>query len=321
MCLRQITFSVLLTGSISVSAVTEPYQGSSFNEVRDVIFKDPPPPTSEPAKQELATYQANQLPYYAVSRSRFFDKTGKTNLLERDAKRTIEEQQDYYPRIEKRLHANGICFTGTWAISEASKYSGYFAAGKKALFIARASVAMTEPERGSKRGFGFAGKIFPTEDPNAVVKTANFFAIDVLAGTNANHYLDVAMTNEPKVGFTWSLGMLLTANSALKKADKNPGYRPVTNIASLGGAGPVVAPTWMQIRAAAGMPLVDEKDFRRELDMKHYPHGLRFDILVSDTTNDPDKKGWTKLGDIHLTESIVSYGCDRRLHFGHPKLE
>lgn len=47
----------------------------------------------------------------------------------------------------------------------------------------------------SLRSFGFAGKLFPTLDPNELLKvhTANFFLIDDLGGTTANHYTDVAM--------------------------------------------------------------------------------------------------------------------------------
>ena len=299
-----------------------PYQGSSFNEVRDVVLQAPQSSDSEEARKEQAVYQANQLPHYLVKKSEFFDPSGQRNLLERDAIRTIEEADDYYPRIQKRLHANGICFTGTWEISEASKYTGYFAAGSKALLIARASVAMSETERGNKRGFGFAGKIFPTQDPNAVVKTANFFAIDVLTGTKANHYLDVALTNEPKTGFTLALSTLLTAGSALEKADKNPGYRPVTPIASIGvPVGQRTSPTWIKIQAASTMPRIDEKDFRNELDVRHYPNGIVFEIFASDVTNDAAASGWMKLGKLQLKESIVSYGCDRRLHFAHPKME
>ena len=30
---------------------------------------------------------------------------------------------------------------------------------------------------------------------------------------------------------------------------------------------------------------------------------------------------WQAIGLIHLNESMVSYGCDRRLHFAHPKMK
>jgi len=103
--------------------------------------------------------------------------------------------------LEKLLHPNGVCLSGTWEITEPSNYTGYFAQGKQGLIIGRASTTLTNTKEGRNRGFGFAGKLYPTMDPSETAKTANFFLIDVLFGTHAKHYLDVALTSEAKTGF------------------------------------------------------------------------------------------------------------------------
>lgn len=53
------------------------------------------------------------------------------------------------------------------------------------MIISRASVALTETEKGHYRGFGLAGKIFPTSNAKdkKAYKTANFFTIDDLSGS------------------------------------------------------------------------------------------------------------------------------------------
>ncbi len=320
-------YITLLLSLVTFLAHAE-YQGSSFSEVEAIILNPSPIVDNYKQIKEVKSYQnPEKLPHYWVHSGNFTTKQeGKTiDLLAQDAHRTISEQYDYYPRLEKRLHSNGICLTGYWEITEPSEYTGYFAQGKKALTIVRASAALsnTRTDNG-KRGFGLAVKLFPTENPDEVVKTANFFTIDVLLGTLAKHYLDVAMTNEPDAGF--DLSNILTgfhASMALSKADKNPMYRPLYPVAELGLAPDTAskAPTWIKIQASSNMPRIDQADFRDELDIANYPDGLSFDIYVSDTTKDPKASDdWQYLGMIQLDQSVVSYGCDRQLHFAHPKI-
>jgi len=40
---------------------------------------------------------------------------------------------------------------------------------------------------------------------------------------------------------------------------------------------------------------------------------------VSDTANKPEDAGWQHIGHIKADKTVVSYGCDRQLHFAHPK--
>lgn len=305
---------VLASGSAQADA--------SFDEVKDVIFGENPPAQMEEEQQEQAIYDRRQLPHYSVTVQKFFGKDG-TNLLRQDAKRTLQDTTDYYPRLEKRVHANGICFSGVWRITEDTPYTGYFKKDAQALFIGRASTAMTETERGRPRTFGFAGKLFPTIDPTLKVRTDNFFLIDVLAGAQRDHYQDVKMTNQPPVGFRFSaLWLGFHVYSAFRSADKNPRYRPVTSIAEHGltASEIAVAPRYLMMQAATHMPRIDDRDFRDELNIEKNNMGsLVFDILTSDTSLAKNSKDWQKIGQIELSQSKVSYGCDRRLHFPHPR--
>ncbi len=296
------------------------YDGSTFNEIKDLINGTNFVPQSEIAKTESAVYLAGKLPQYGMNMGSVF---GKGKDLKRDAQRTISEKEDSYPRIEKLLHPNGVCVTGKWTMTEESDFSGAFKKGTSALFVGRASVAMEKTTSKSDRGFGFAGKIFPTTNPDQRVPTTNFFAVDVLMGENTPRFLETAVTNEPETGFNIMLVRLgLKIANTLKLVDQSPMFRPVTPIAKIGEAPEKVkSPKWMKISAADGTHMNDEKDFRREV-LKAVSDNtvLKFKVEVSNTTKDNKKsEGWTHIGFIEIDHAKVSYGCDRQLHFAHPK--
>ncbi|HET8706406.1 MAG TPA: hypothetical protein VFM46_08905, partial [Pseudomonadales bacterium] len=228
-------------------------------------------------------------------------------------------------RIEKLVHSNGICFAGKWTITETTPYSGYFKKSATGLLIGRASTALSETERGQPRAFGFAGKLFPTLNPDQPVNTANFFLVDVLMGAQRDRYLDVKMTNQPDIGFRWSvLSLGLAVASTFAKADTNPRFRPLYPIAELGLAAGEVAktPKYMMLQADPATLRNDSPDFRDELNIEKNNSGmLLFDIMVSDTTANKTSTDWKKIGVIELDRSKVSYGCDRQLHFHHPKIK
>ena len=307
----------------SLAQAQDVYKGSSFNEVMNVIQDVGFAPKSEIEKEEFAVYTENFLPQYPVRASSVF--AGGSDGLKRDAIRTINERFDYYDRIEKKLHPNGVCVSGEWVIKKNTAFTGMLASNAKGLFVGRISVAMEDTTADEQRGFGFAGKLFPTMDPNAVVKTGNFFTIDVLMGTVLEHALDAKTTNEPETGFKLSLiGLGLRIASALKAGDENPGFRPLTQIASvnLDPKTAVVQPHWIRLAANGNLKRNNETDFRNEIiqalnDNKE----LKYFIEVSDTTKDRNATtGWTRIGEINLNKAMMTYGCDRRLHFAHPKL-
>jgi hypothetical protein len=298
------------------------FSDSSFNEVRDIVFGTNPVTTDKNILNEIKAYEQNRLPHYEVTSSKFI--VGGVNLILDRAKKTLKDTDDYYVRLDKLVHPNGACFTGVWSITEKTGYSGYFQEGAKGLFLGRASTALTETERGDPRGFAFAGKIFPTMDKEEKVKTANFFLVDVLMGVQKDRFLDASMTNNPSLGFRFSiLGMALKLMKAFKAADSDPTYRPLYPISELGLANSAKAktPKFMMFKADKSIARNDDTDFRDELSIrKNHPNGLKFNIYVNDTTKEQEAKEWKKIGSIQLDESTTSYGCDKRLHFAHPRM-
>ncbi len=308
----------LLVVFLGLSQSVYAYEGSSFNEVLGILGNKQPGLKSEKEKAEFSAYQNGGFPFYPVNSTSVF--SAKPELV-KDAQRTVSEKHDYYDYLAKKLHPNGVCIVGEWSITNPSPYSGYFTDGARGLFIGRISVAMEKVSRGEKRGFGFAGKIFPTLNPDEIVKTANFFTLDVLLGTKTERFFDTRMTNQPDTGFDLSLlGLGLKISSALKQADQDPGFRPVTPVAKLGASGAVNSPHWMRISPSSNIIKNNQNDFRREvLQALEDNKEITFNIEASDVTGDRNSNKWFRLGEIKIREALVGYGCDRRLHFAHPK--
>ena len=321
--LRTIGLSTLTIGLTASMANADEYAGSSFSEVWNVVQNGNLSLRTPQEKNEFAVYQTG-LPQYPVNAKSLFA-SGPADL-ERDAKRTVNERFDYYDYLPKRLHPNGVCAAGEWQITAQTPYSGMLASGKKGLFIGRISVAMEETKVGSKRGFGIEGKVFPTQEVNEPVHTGNFFTVDVLLGTKLKNVLDSTPTNEPETGFDLSLvGLGLKIGSALSTADENPTFRPLTQLANPNGntTEAIVQPKWIRLTADKNIKRNSEKDFRTEVVRTFSENQtIKYFIEVSDTTSDRTAKtGWTRIGEINLNQAIISYGCDRRLHFAHPKLK
>jgi hypothetical protein len=315
--MKYLPLSLLLLTSSSLFAST------SFNEVRNIVFGNNQKASTQEIQNEMKAYEQGRLPHYEVTSSKFIV-NGVNKLLNR-AVSTLKDKFDYYPRLEKLVHSNGACFTGVWSITAANPYSGYFKRGTQGLFIGRASTALTETERGDPRGFGFAGKIFPTLNPNESVETANFFLVDVLMGTQRDRYLDSKMTNNPATGFRISvLGMALQIANIFKGVDTDPNFRPVYPISEKGlvAGEKIRTPKFMMLETDKSSARNDDVDFRDELNIrKNHPNGIKFNILVNDTDKDQGAKEWKRIGTIQVQESAVSYGCDRQLHFAHPKMK
>ncbi len=299
---------VLILGlMMSLNVSSKEYTGSTYSGVW--------------AQVESDSYK--KLPKHKISVASLFGFL--ENKIKRAADRTLSDKSDVLPQFRKLAHPNGTCLTGTWEITESNPYGGYFKKGSEALIVARASTALTGTTVGRNRGFGLAGKLFPTNDPlnEEKLKTANFFLVDDLGGTKARHYTDVEMTNEPEVSPT--LAVIAHAIYSIKlaitfgKADSNPGIRQVYEISELGEDEPesVLTPQWMKVGAQKGQT-VDRKDFRDELRIDNYAGELLMDISVASKEVD-GKKNWEKIGVIRFTDSEVSNSCDHRLHFHHPK--
>lgn len=300
---------LLIVGTIlsfTNSAIGQEYTGSRSVDVWRVINQIP----------------YSQLPSDRVGYRSLFD--GAISLIERSATRTLNNQNDLLPYFTKLAHPNGVCLKGEWKITKENPYTGLFKKDTKAIIIARASVALNDTKEGKFRGFGLAGKIFPTLNENEVVKTANFFLIDDLGGTKATHYTDVEMTNEPNVSKTWTvlkyIRYALKVASTFKKVDANPNMRQVYEVSesTRPASEKLVNPKWMMVKASASQPKVNEADFRDELNINSNNGHLKFEIYTADTKT-RKRKHWSLIGEIIFTESVASEGCDHHLHFHHPK--
>ncbi len=271
---------------------------------------------------EITRDALNQLPQDTISFNKLVQ--GGKNIILGSSRRTLNERANVLKSFDKLAHPNGICFKGTWNIHADTKYGGYFKKDSKALILVRASTAMSNTKQGEIRSFGFAGKIFPTMNPNQILQenTVNFFLIDDLGGTRARHYTDVALTNEPTVSINSevlkSFLYVLKVARTFSQVDKNPGIRQVYEISELGetNKSDVITPQWMKVEAKKGQT-VEAKDFRNELKITKNEK-LFFSISVaSEKIN--NKKAWKNIGEIALDTSVVSSSCDHRLHFHHPK--
>ncbi len=304
----------LALSTVSQAEAPQTYEGSLFSEVWDQVKSDP--------------YAS--LPQYEVKVSNFFN--GLKDLMLENSKRTLSEQSDVLPHFDKLVHPNGICLKGTWNITAQTPYTGAFSSGTKALIIGRASTALSNTKANENRAFGFAGKIFLTEDEfhKQPLKTANFFTIEDLGGTRKKHFLDSVNTNDIiKISPTLTAffkgleGLVVVRDFPLAEGSnlQTALIRELYPVSELGLAPGQQAstPTWLKIEAATDMPRIDENDFRDELNLSNYPEGLRFDISVASKGSRFGDKAWQKIGSIDVEETIVSDSCDHRLHFAHPR--
>lgn len=310
------TAGVLGISALASSSVKDvPYSGSRFADVWET--------TQEGVYDELPRYKVTSAGFFAFLRDKLLD----------SALRTLTDKADTLPTFTKLLHSNGICLKGTWNITADTPYSGAFKTGTRSLIIARASSALSEVDSGQKRSLGLAGKIFPGDDESdpSLQKTANFFVIDDLAGTYNPHFRDAVMSNDISnlsgIGLDNSSNAVVAAVAGASLAiaervtgGKDPAIRQLYPISELGEENPsqAITPRWISINAQAGDRTVI-KDFRDELSLENNGGSLTFDISVTSDGAKGQEKPWRKIGYIEFTESVISEGCDRRLHFTHPK--
>jgi hypothetical protein len=291
-------------------ATSDNYQGSTFREVRDAVFSDP----------------YDVLPTYKITLGSFYQ--GLSNRLLQACRVELTEPRDNVEPFQRLVHPLGTALTGRWRMTEDSPYTGLFRKGTEALILTRCSVLLYETQQGKFRGFAFAGKIFPTLDPDERVKTVDFFTIDNLAGTQAKYFTGVDLSNHPPLGFNSDvirLFWVVTATfAAFIRANFNPVFRPVYPVAEWGLREGETArvPRWMMVRGWPGCGRVDALDYRDELRVEGYKDGrLIFEVFAADEELPTGGRDYKKLGDITLTESVTSHSCDHRLKFRHPVLK
>jgi hypothetical protein len=293
-----------------MNSTSNEYIGSTFNEVRDQVFSDP----------------YTTLPTHEITLSSYYDTV--QNLLLHACRRALTEEHDIVDHFQRLVHPVGVALTGKWQITEDLPYTGLFRKGTEALLLVRCSVLLYKTLQGEYRGFAFAGKIFPTLDPDERVKTVDFFTIDVLAGTLTKYFTSVELSNEAPLGFNsdvLKLFWVVTATFAtFIRANWNPVYRPVYPLSEYGlGPGETAAtPRWLMVKGWGGCGQVDTPDFRDELRVEGYKdQKLIFDVHVADKKLSTGGRDYQRIGRIVLDESVTSDSCDHRLKFRHPPLK
>ena len=300
-----------------------PYSGSSFNEVWDSLT------TATPTNR---IYSGADLPQYTVTMGTL---VSGARAIAKAAIDTLQDESDLWPyRQLKAIRPNGICLAGKWKITaEKTGYTGYFAPGAEGLVVARASVGFDETKKGSLRAFGMGIKLFPTQDPSEVVRTANLLLIDDNAGTMTEHFTDAVLLNEPRLtplnlitdaatrrSLLGKASILSTVKRAQSEADGNSGIRQVYPVsrAGLADVRDAVTPALMKvIGSPESEPRESPADFREDLRVSNYANGLHFDILVAaERRADAD---WKSIGKLSFDRDVVSDDCDERLHFLHAK--
>lgn len=292
---------------VKKDGATAAYAGSRFSEVRAQLLSDP----------------YTVLPKYKVSIGSMF-KAGK-DLLWRDSTSLVHEDADLVPPMQKLVNALGICMFGRWRITEDTGYTGCLRGGTDYLIIVRCSTTLSETERGAYRGFSLAGKIFPTLNPDDMVKTVNLVCIDSLGGTKAPRFADVGLTNEPELGANPGLlKYLLVAINGVRVfrsvGAPNALHRPVYGLYEYGlapGETPK-GPKWIQVKVEEGIGKSDASDFRDELRVANYKDGrLRFSVAAASEKSATGERLWRRIGTIELNEDVCSASGDHRIRFRH----
>lgn len=271
------------------------YNGSTFKYVQEEGFSDP---------------YLGALPYNQGLG------LGKFLQFINDSARNLFDKRDIRPQYQKLIHANGVCMSGTWRMTEDNPYTGYFAKGSEGLIFARLSVAGQGIKKGDRRAFGMGAKIFPTMNPDDQVKPGNLVVVDYLTGSKNPYITDTEMTNFPAVGSDPAAN--LVNRVIFRLMDTRPGFRQLFPISTLGLSADtsVVTPDLLMLRVADETVKIEAEDFRDELRLEKYPsHQLVYWVHVK---NFGDAQ-WTRIGEIVFDQYCIGGGCDTRTHFWIPR--
>jgi hypothetical protein len=318
------------------------YRGSSYRDVVDAVFANPyqrvwgaaGEPPLPVAKVTLASVLGGLI------------RSQKIALL-RASERTVDSGADlrWGPDrlgFRRLLHPNGICLTGRWEITEPSDYSGYFAAGRTALVVARYSTCCTDTRRGSTRSLALVAKLFPTSNPDETspLRTASLITQQDIGGDRTDYINDAELCNAPDTtALRRGIGLpvLLLTGMSLARADRMPTIRQLYEIAELGKPAdqPTRAPQFLRLLPAPEQPRVggDRLDFRDEVMSHIYDRGdaapkrtLTFTIDVTDDGWTSGSKlrerrsfrNWRRIGRFVFDRAVASLNGDRVIHFHHP---
>lgn len=254
--------------------------------------------------------------------------------LVRAAERTLDTRSDLLPPFRKLVHPYGIALRGTWRITRETPFTGYFATGSEALIIARASDALGEYRPGKLRYLGLAGKLYPTTNPHhkQLLRTANFFTLENGGGSHTQRFAEASLCNDllplvPHLGASLDAPLAAVVGPVLAYAERTLDLtqvmmRQLYPIAELGEANPerALGPRFLKLVGTPSSSAPASSDLREELDMRHHPYGIRFEIHVAEGLR-MMPRAWQRIGEIHFTDSVASRSADTRLHFAHARYE
>ncbi len=329
-------------GEQAVTPEDRGYTGSTFREVRDALFAGSRYYDVWPGPGRA------RLPEYPLGLRDLVRRAFRASYpFGRAARRTVDSHADLRwgpdgKGVRRLLHPNGVCLTGTWEVTEPTPYTGHFRQGSRGLMIARYS-AGGGVRRGDPRSLSLVGKLYPTTDPDDPrrYRPAGLITQEDFGGTGVAHINDAELRNAPDT-HAWRRGpvvfaMLAVTGFVFRRADVNPTFRQLYEIAELGlAAGERTrAPEFLRLLVDAGQPRVpgDKLDFRDEVLAQIYDPGdpqprrrLVFHVEVSDTgaTRGPlfyqrrTITDWKRIGRLVFAEAVASYNGDFVVHFHHP---
>ena len=322
------------------------YDGTTFNEVRNEVFKDPYYGSvwGEANDRPLPVYETT---YAGVARGML--SLTKRFLFLDAAKRTIASHADLRKGadgkgVERLIHPNGICLTGTWKIDDVipTDFTGYFAKGSEGLVIVRYSTGI-KVLRGEMRTLSMVGKLYPTMKKDEKHRTASFITQEDLGAAYSEGIHDAVLRNAPNITLTNrfpNLATLILFGFTFNRADMRNSERQLYEIAELckPASEPTRCPRFMQLIVNKELsPKVgggdETADFRNEILAQIYDPGaarpvrkLVYDIEVSNVgevkgliNKAIDGADWKKIGTITFEEAVASRSADYVIHFHHPK--
>lgn len=177
-------------------------------------------------------------------------------------------------------------------------------------------------------------KLFPTLDRNEQVITGNIVTQNDLNGTlsadgRAPNYLETSQSNHPPIDlkqikhtyeFLTLLGVAWGAISSPRDSAARAGIRPPHGWSELGVADPtkVKTPVWVELRPRRSGPPVEASDFRLEIvETLERESQLQFDVFAADSRNPDGSIAWENVGEVELTNAMLSKGVDQQLVFAH----
>jgi hypothetical protein len=296
--------------------------GTSFDQVMGVLKSNP--------------YSPAQLP---LSHTTLGDI--RSEQLRLDAGRTLDSPTDIRAPFRRLLHPNGVCLAGEWIIEKANPYSGLFKAGTRFPIIARVSPPNTgvTTRKFHPQSVGFVGKIFPSKDSMAPVKTANFITQTDLGGfiSPRSKVLDshVAFSNAPGVTAI-NRGDEVAAfgfqGNVLARVDLQTTQRQLYPLAESNKAGEATrTPAYMRLTLDPRLDTPGDgtgADLRLEYFNRVATNSpLAYFITVSDVgrvqgplflQRSVIKWDERPIGRIEFHEAVLSEACDNQIHFRHP---